>query len=144
MNKSYAKTNSLISELWSALDIMVGLIVTCLPSLRPYLRRDFKASSGSNSLRIRSTTGGTSQNIKVMTSNIPGRWVDHGQFEEIVGNEGEGVGKAGGSHGRIVMIGNDVHVDGGRGDVEKNRSRDSWQDDKRSNNSDIELIQVKA
>jgi hypothetical protein len=79
-----------------------------------------------------------------MTSNIPGRWVDHGQFEEIVGNEGEGVGKAGGSHGRIVMIGNDVHVDGGRGDVEKNRSRDSWQDDKRSNNSDIELIQVKA
>jgi hypothetical protein len=127
---------------------MVGLIVTCLPSLRPYLRRDFKASSGSNSMGFRSTTAGASQNItvnrKVTTSTTPGRWVDHGQFEEIVGDEGEGIGKNGESHGRIVMIGNDVQVDGGGRDVENNRSRDSWQDDKRSNNSDVELIQMKA
>jgi hypothetical protein len=127
---------------------MVGLIVTCLPSLRPYLRRDFKTSSGSNSMGLRSTTAGASQSItvsrKIMSSTIPGRWVDHGQFEEIIGAEGEGTGKNGESHGRIVRIGNDVQVDGGRYDVENNRTRDSWQDDKRSNNSDIELIHVKA
>ncbi|KAM5347717.1 hypothetical protein ACJ41O_007541 [Fusarium nematophilum] len=31
-------------ELWSALDAYMGLIVTCLPSLRPFLRYDFRAS----------------------------------------------------------------------------------------------------
>jgi hypothetical protein len=128
---------------------MVGLIVTCLPSLRPYLRRDFKASSDGNSQGPSYNFGGShnlggSQSIivnrKVMTSNISGRWREHGQFEEIVSNEGGDAEKGGESKGRIITIGNDVHVDGGS----RSANRESWQDDKRSNNSDIELIQIKG
>ncbi|RYP08932.1 hypothetical protein DL764_001585 [Monosporascus ibericus] len=32
-------------EAWSALDANIGLVIACLPSLRPYFRRNFKASS---------------------------------------------------------------------------------------------------
>lgn len=125
-------------ELWSALDIMVGLIVTCLPSLRPYLRRNFKASSADESLAQRSrtmNTEGISVNRTIITASKPARWREHGQFEELDEDHVDD----GERKGRVITIGNDVRIKG-RNDT----SRDSWQDDKRSNNSDIELIQVKG
>ncbi|KAH3947658.1 hypothetical protein HBI56_237750 [Parastagonospora nodorum] len=130
-------------ELWSCLDIMVGLIVTCLPSLRPYLRKGFKNSSAGTDGP--SNAYGNSQSIvvnrKVITSSTSGRWNDHNQFEEIVGGEGSSdTHSEEGQHGRIITIGNDVHVGGGR----NASARDSWQDDKRSNKSDVELIQIKV
>jgi hypothetical protein len=127
---------------------MVGLVVTCLPSLRPYLRHNFKASSGSNSHGYHGNTIGGSKSItvnrKVITSNVSGRWREHGEFEEIMGAEETGKGKDGHGHGRIITIGNDVHIDGGKREGNKSGGRDSWQDDRRSNNSDIELIHVKG
>ena len=34
--------------MWNSLDIYIGLIIACLPSLRPYLRSDFGASDYSH------------------------------------------------------------------------------------------------
>ncbi|EAT80762.1 hypothetical protein SNOG_11718 [Parastagonospora nodorum SN15] len=92
-------------ELWSCLDIMVGLIVTCLPSLRPYLRKGFKNSSAGTDGP--SNAYGNSQSIvvnrKVITSSTSGRWNDHNQFEEIVGGEGSSdTHSEEGQHGRII------------------------------------------
>jgi hypothetical protein len=133
-------------ELWSSLDMMVGLIVACLPSLRPYLRHGFKASSADIS-HGPSNSFGASQSIvvnrKIITTTTSGRWKEHGEFEEIIGDEGDSSVRGKDGHGRIITIGNDVQVNGGRIDT-RSGGRDSWQDDKRSNNSDIELIQVKG
>jgi hypothetical protein len=55
--------------------MMVGLIVTCLPSLRPFLRRNFDASSASNSRETNSHLVEVSQDTTLtnttMISNLP-------------------------------------------------------------------------
>jgi hypothetical protein len=118
--------------------MMVGLIVTCLPSLRPYFRKSFKSSTADSTpqYHISNTIGGgnITVNRKVTTTNSSGRWREHGQFEEL----NEGSAGAIEEEGRIVVIGNEVQVDGGRAG-----GRDSWQEDKRSNHSDVELIYMK-
>lgn len=127
---------------------MVGLIVTCLPSLRPYLRRDFGASLASNSRKIPSDPPGSSQGIlvnrEITTSKVSERWRERGLFEGIADNA------ASDSHGiepdsHIIVIGNDVQIKGGGenenvGQSNDNRSMDSGHKDRKSNNRDIELF----
>lgn len=78
-------------ELWSALDMMVGLIVTCLPSLRPLLRRNFDASSASNSRETNSHLVQVSQDTTLtntpMTINLTRRWMAQEAVTEINGLE---------------------------------------------------------
>jgi hypothetical protein len=70
---------------------MVALIVTCLPSLRPYLRRNFDASSASNSRDTNSNlvevSQGTTLDSKAMRRNLPARWTEQGEFDEIISHE---------------------------------------------------------
>jgi hypothetical protein len=67
--------------------MMVGLIVTCLPSLRPFLRRNFDASSSSNSRETNSNLVQVSQNTTftntTTTSNLPERWTEQEAAAEI-------------------------------------------------------------
>jgi hypothetical protein len=107
--------------------MMVGLIVTCLPS-----------ASNTPQYHISNTImgGSITVNRKVTTTHTSGRWREHGQFEEL-GEAGASTDTVEGE-GRIIVIGNDVQVDGGR-----IGGRDSWQEDKRSNHSDVELINMK-
>jgi hypothetical protein len=123
---------------------MIGLIVTCLPSLRPYFRQNWKkSSSASHGHAYHSNVIGSGRSItvdrKVTTSNISGRWIEHGQFEELA-SEGGASRNSEGGQGHIITIGNDVEVAGGSHVRDRSRGGDSWQEDKRSNHSDVELI----
>ena len=78
-----------------------------------------------------------------MTASIARPWREHGEFEEIddgrVSETSEDT-----HHSRIATIGNSVPISGGRGEQGRRGRRDSWQEDKRSNNSDLELIHLKG
>jgi hypothetical protein len=69
--------------------MMVGLIVTCLPSLRPFLRRNFDASLASNSRETNSHLVEVSQHTALtnttMISNLPRRWTEQEPMAEING-----------------------------------------------------------
>ncbi|KAH7120492.1 hypothetical protein EDB81DRAFT_914107 [Dactylonectria macrodidyma] len=111
-------------ELWSALDVYVGLIVACLPSLRPYLRRNPRQS-------YQASSENSGQNP---TSPKPRRLGQRG-FEEMddetsfpSGNyRGEGA-----QRGRRGSDSPDIIV------------HSTWNSDKRSNRSDVELVNIDA
>jgi hypothetical protein len=69
--------------------MMVGLIVTCLPSLRPFLRRNFDASSAGNSRETNSHLVEVSQDTTLtdttMISNLPRDCMEQEPMAEING-----------------------------------------------------------
>ncbi|KAJ4052415.1 hypothetical protein NW761_003316 [Fusarium oxysporum] len=102
-------------ELWSGLDVFIGLIIACLPALRPYLRR--KGSKYDYNYN----TSGRPNN----SSGAPVRRAAQSGFEEIDETpslEGDpGPGPWTGSHSPELAAG--------------------WSD-KKSNRSDIELVSL--
>ncbi|KAJ4308226.1 hypothetical protein N0V84_012224 [Fusarium piperis] len=106
-------------ELWSALDVYVGLIIACLPSLRPYLRRNFGASyqyDYNESGRVTKSTG----------TRRPGQ----SGFEEL----GEGPYAGPSTGGSRAMA--------SRHAAESAEFSADGDDDKKSNRSDIELVNI--
>ncbi|KAF9773936.1 hypothetical protein IL306_008149 [Fusarium sp. DS 682] len=106
-----------LMQLWSGLDVYIGLIIACLPALRPYLRR--KGSKYDYNYNI---SGRRANN----SSGAPVRRAAQSGFEEIdetpslEGDPGAGPW-AGGSHSPELVGG--------------------WSD-KKSNRSDIELVSL--
>ncbi|KAM5387037.1 hypothetical protein ACJZ2D_000330 [Fusarium nematophilum] len=101
-------------QLWTALDENIALIAACLPALRPYLRVGCKSSSAEAS-----HTYGTHH-----TSRTP-RTQGVGDRDEL--------GLGGLDHGLAGYVGRGADADD-----------DAWSDGRKSNRSDIELVQVKA
>ncbi|KAM0424901.1 hypothetical protein ACHAPT_009957 [Fusarium lateritium] len=106
-------------ELWSALDVYVGLIIACLPSLRPYLRRNFGASYQYD----------YNESGRVTKSTVTRRPGQSG-FEEL-GETPYAGPSAGGSRAIATRHGADSTEFSTDGD-----------DDKKSNRSDIELVNI--
>ncbi|KAI8668618.1 hypothetical protein NCS57_00673500 [Fusarium keratoplasticum] len=106
-------------ELWSALDVYVGLIIACLPSLRPYLRRNFGASYQYD----------YNESGRVTKSTITRRPGQNG-FEEL--GEGPYAGPSTGGSRAIVS----------RHAAESAEFSTDGDDDKKSNRSDIELVNI--
>ncbi|KAF5004842.1 hypothetical protein FDECE_8686 [Fusarium decemcellulare] len=108
-------------ELWSALDVYVGLIIACLPALRPYLRRGFGSSyqySNNESARP--------------ARSVPSRRAGQNGFEEI---DEEGPLPVGIEAG--------IRTTRTRGTADSlNLSVDDGWADKKSNGSDIELVTI--
>ncbi|KAJ3524775.1 hypothetical protein NM208_g11921 [Fusarium decemcellulare] len=108
-------------ELWSALDVYVGLIIACLPALRPYLRRGFGSSyqySNNESARP--------------ARSLPSRRAGQNGFEEI---DEEGPIPVGVEAG--------IRATRTRGTADSlNLSVDDGWADKKSNGSDIELVTI--
>ncbi|KAI3571934.1 hypothetical protein IWW34DRAFT_638448 [Fusarium oxysporum f. sp. albedinis] len=111
-------------ELWSALDAYVGLIIACLPSLRPLLRRNLKSSD-----EYSYDASGRP------TRPVPPRRPGQSGFEEIdemsYPGAPEASGPIGGTRHRPADP-LDPGVDNG------------WISDKKSNRSDVELVNIDA
>ncbi|KAM6510371.1 hypothetical protein FSOLCH5_010811 [Fusarium solani] len=106
-------------ELWSALDAYIGLVVACLPSLRPYFRRSFGASSDYS-------YGKSTRPARP----APARRPSQRGFQEIedgVYIGASGTGMQGTSHSASSP---NLTAD------------DAWNDDKESQRSDIELVPI--
>ncbi|KAH7141530.1 hypothetical protein B0J13DRAFT_585862 [Dactylonectria estremocensis] len=101
-------------ELWSALDAYIGLLIACLPSLRPYLKKNIAASYDY-------TYGNSSR----PTRSTPRRRPDQSEFAEL--DETPYPSSAVGPH---LQPSSDATVD------------DSWNEDKKSNRSDVELVNL--
>ncbi|RGP60405.1 hypothetical protein FLONG3_10871 [Fusarium longipes] len=101
-------------ELWSALDVYIGLIIACLPALRPYLRRKGSKYSYGESAR---PTGSSAHPVR--------RTADRG-FQEI----DETPSLEGGSGPGPWAVSNSPEL-GATG----------WTD-KKSNSSDVELVSL--
>ncbi|KAK7428278.1 hypothetical protein QQZ08_005175 [Neonectria magnoliae] len=107
-------------EIWSTLDCNIGLLIACLPSLRPYFRTkrgsDYPSNSHgySKSVSTRPTDG-----FKMISETYPGESSRSGTS----GNKGPSP--------QISSSASNGFDD------------DLWEDGKKSNASDIELVQVK-
>lgn len=108
-----------MTELWSALDVYVGLIIACLPSLRPYLRRNFGASYQYD----------YNESGRVTKSTVTRRPGQSG-FEEL--GEGPYAGPSTGGSRAIAS----------RHAAESAEFSTDGDDDKKSNRSDIELVNI--
>ncbi|RMJ16010.1 hypothetical protein BHE90_008706 [Fusarium euwallaceae] len=106
-------------ELWSALDVYVGLIIACLPSLRPYLRRNFGASYQYD----------YNESGRVTKSTVTRRPGQSG-FEEL----GEGPYAGPSTSGSRAIP--------SRHAAESAEFSTDGDDDKKSNRSDIELVNI--
>jgi hypothetical protein len=60
------------TELWSALDAYVGLIIACLPSLRPYLRCKWGSSYDNDSYGSSRSANITNQSQRLGHNEIEG------------------------------------------------------------------------
>ncbi|KAL2687929.1 hypothetical protein Neosp_005499 [[Neocosmospora] mangrovei] len=108
-----------LAQLWSALDVYVGLIIACLPSLRPYLRRNFGASYQYD----------YNESGRVTKSTVTRRPGQSG-FEEL--GEGPYAGPSTGGSRAIAS----------RHAAESAEFSTDGDDDKKSNRSDIELVNI--
>ncbi|KAH7137764.1 hypothetical protein EDB81DRAFT_844225 [Dactylonectria macrodidyma] len=109
-------------ELWSSLDAYIGLIIACLPALRPYLRRNWGASY----------EYGYNDSARPANSSLPSRRPGQSGFEEIDETpsleSSDNVNCAPGV--RNISGPSEIGTD------------DAWNDDKKSNRSDIELVNI--
>ncbi|KAH6879881.1 hypothetical protein B0T10DRAFT_532155 [Thelonectria olida] len=106
-------------ELWAALDAYIGLVVACLPSLRPYLRPGFKSSSSPSY-----------EKSATPARSVPSHLMGQSGFQEIDDELYPG--------GRVTVgqeIGGQPHSPDWTADY-------AWNDDKKSNRSDIELVPI--
>ncbi|KAM5357594.1 hypothetical protein ACJZ2D_016103 [Fusarium nematophilum] len=106
-----------IMKLWGALDAYIGLVIACLPSLRPYFRSNPGTSSYGQS--------------KKPSGSAPLRLGGESGFREI--NDG--------LHTRGVVGGQETS---GSPDSPDLAEDDAWNDDGKSNRSDIELLHITA
>ena len=112
-----APTNGVQLETWSALDANIGLLIACLPSLRPYLRHNLKSSTNDYGFYDSSRP----------SKPTPARRPEQNGFKEISDPryELETIRRA--SYGP------------GTNEFEAGTR---WSDDKKSSRSDIELVRV--
>ncbi|KAM5364506.1 hypothetical protein ACJZ2D_011497 [Fusarium nematophilum] len=104
-------------ELWGALDIYIGLVIACLPSLRPYFRPNFGTSS-------------YDQSKKLCGGSVPLRLRNQSGFQEIDDGLYTGARVASGQETGGSLALPDLAAD------------DAW--NRESNRSDVELVQIAA
>ncbi|RYP11064.1 hypothetical protein DL765_007897 [Monosporascus sp. GIB2] len=119
---------------WSALDVNMGVVVACLPSLRPYFRRNFKASYG-NKYNKPSSTGSPTV-----------RRPDQSKLKEIVDvpshtNSGDAIAVTGGANAATALHWQSRHEPAGTPGF---GTDDTWYEDRKSNTSDVELVKMNA
>ncbi|RYO84349.1 hypothetical protein DL766_002692 [Monosporascus sp. MC13-8B] len=119
---------------WNALDANIGLVVACLPSLRPYFRRNFKASYGYKYDKPCSTGSPTVRRPDQSEFKGIGHVPSHPNSEDAVA-------VTGGANAVAALHWQSRHETAG---TPAFGTDDTWNEDRKSNTSDVELVKINA